>query len=66
MCRYYSKSKRARRNGRRIEENKIKTYVALIPEGKDVNDLSKEEFSQVAAVTFKEWLLFYYKDNVRL
>ena len=40
--------------------------MALIPEGKDVNDLSKEEFSQVAAVTFKEWLLFYYKDNIRL
>lgn len=52
--------------GKFLQENKIKTYVALIPEGKDVNDLSKEEFSQVAAVTFKEWLLFYYKDNVRL
>ena len=39
--------------------NKTKIYVIDLPDGKDVNDLSKEEFSQTGLLTFKEWQYKY-------
>lgn len=36
-----------------------KVYVALLPDGRDVNDLQYEEFRQIQIVTFKEWRLMY-------
>ena len=41
------------------EHKKNNINVALIPEGKDVNDLSYEEFKQVQIISFNEWKRWY-------
>lgn len=46
--------------GNYLIKNKLtNVYVPLLPEGKDINDLSHEEFKQVQVVSFKEWLKLY-------
>ena len=42
-----------------IDNNRKNIYVADLPDGRDVNDLSFEEFRQVEVLTFKEWQLKY-------
>lgn len=37
------------------KKHKTEIYVALIPEGKDVNDLTYEEFCDVQIVSLEEW-----------
>lgn len=41
------------------EVNRKNIYVADLPDGRDVNDLSFDEFRQVEVLTFKEWQLKY-------
>lgn len=36
--------------------------VLLMPEGKDVNDLTQEQFNEVPAITFNEWKKIYGKE----
>ena len=47
--------------GNYLESINKRVYVADIPEGKDVNDLSFEEFRQVAVLPFWEWQTIYKK-----
>ena len=44
-----------------ISHKKRNIYVAEYPKGRDVNDLSYEEFRQIPVYTYKEWLLKYNK-----
>lgn len=55
----------AGRNGTRkiikylLDKHRRNIYVAILPEGKDVNDLTKEEFNEVEIVTYKDfWNMF--------
>lgn len=48
--------------GMYLLQNNKKVYVCLIPEGKDVNDLTQEQFNSVQVVDFKFW---YTSINVR-
>jgi DNA primase len=41
------------------EHKKQNINIALIPEGKDVNDLTYEEFKQVQIISFNEWKRWY-------
>lgn len=43
-----------------LEHNKYNIYVALIPKGKDVNDLTHEEFKNVEVVNYNNWLRNHY------
>jgi DNA primase len=38
-----------------LQHHKYNIYVALIPEGKDVNDLTENEFNGVEVVPYKVW-----------
>lgn len=38
-----------------LENRRYNIYVTLLPEGKDINDLTFEMFSQTPIVTYKEW-----------
>lgn len=40
---------------------KYNIYVAVYPEGKDVNDLTQEEFKNIIVYSYKEWLNIYAK-----
>ena len=44
-----------------ISHKKRNIHVAVYPRGKDVNDLTYEEFRQIPVYTYKEWLLKYNK-----
>ena len=33
-------------------------YVALIPKGKDVNDLTQDEFKDVEVIPYYKWIKF--------
>lgn len=45
--------------GNYLQKYKKTIYVADMPVGKDVNDLTKEEFSLVTILTFNEWKIKY-------
>ena len=42
-----------------LENKKYNIYVSLMPDGKDVNDLTEEEFKNISVVTYKEWQRIY-------
>ena len=44
------------------QHRKYNIFVALIPEGKDVNDLTLDEFNQVEVVSFSQWKVLYKFD----
>lgn len=52
--------------GKFLTENHKKVFVALIPTGKDINDLQEEEFRQLEVVTYKEWLRIKHSTLVQL
>ena len=41
------------------EHRKNNINVALIPEGKDINDLTYEEFRQVRIISYNDWKKWY-------
>lgn len=45
--------------------NKI-VYVALLPEGKDINDLTKEEFDNMEVVSYDKWFHMKYTNLINL
>lgn len=47
--------------GNFLRSRHIKVMVTLIPEGKDINDLTLDEFRQVEVVTFQEWIIINKK-----
>lgn len=54
----------AGRNGTRklikfLYENKRKCFIALLPDNKDINDLSFNEFKQMSVITPNEWINIY-------
>ena len=42
-----------------LKKHKRNIYVALMPDNKDVNDLTKEEFDQVQVVYYQEFWKIY-------
>lgn len=42
-----------------LNNHRHNIYVTLMPDGKDVNDLTEEEFKNVPVVTYKEWQQIY-------
>lgn len=44
-----------------LTKHNRKVNVCLMPDGKDVNDLTFDEFKQVEVVTFNQWLFLYKK-----
>ena len=42
-----------------IEHNKNRIYVIDLPDGKDINDLTQDEFKQMGLLTYKEWQYKY-------
>ena len=42
-----------------LHSNKKKVYVAVIPNGHDVNDMSLEQFKQVIVIPYVEWVRNY-------
>lgn len=46
-----------------LKYRKNNIYVALLPDGKDINDLNYDEFKQLQVISFKEWLKSYNKNN---
>lgn len=42
-----------------LQHNLKNIYVALLPEGKDINDLTTEEFKTMEIAHYKEWLHIY-------
>lgn len=48
-----------------LENNNRKNiYVALLPDGKDINDLTHEEFTDLEVVTLNRWLALYNVNQV--
>lgn len=45
-----------------LKNKKYNINIALIPEGKDVNDLNENEFRQVQVVGYKWWLNHYFPE----
>ena len=42
-----------------MQHKKYNIYVALLPDGKDVNDLNEDEFRNTEIVSFNEWIRIY-------
>lgn len=42
-----------------LNNRKNNIFVTLMPEGKDVNDLTKEEFRNIEVVSYKQWKYLY-------
>ena len=45
-----------------LKSKRKNIYVALMPDGKDVNDLTKEEFDTVSVVPYTEFWKLYGND----
>lgn len=45
--------------GKFLISNNKKVYVALVPDGQDINDMSEEQFKNMMVVTFDEWRNIY-------
>lgn len=45
--------------GNFLKNKNIKSYVTLLPDGKDINDLTYEEFQSLIAVPFSQWQKIY-------
>ena len=45
-----------------LKHKKYNIYVAVYPKGKDVNDLTYEEFKKIPILTYKEWLYSYEEE----
>lgn len=51
--------------GKFLNKNRIfNVNVALMPDGKDVNDLTLEEFKQVQVISFKDWKNWYESEII--
>lgn len=45
--------------GKHLISNNKNVYVALVPNGQDINDMSEEQFRNMMVVTFDEWKNIY-------
>lgn len=46
-----------------IKHNKTNIFVTLLPDGKDINDLTLEEFETVEVIPYTQWRYYYNKSN---